>query len=44
MIFEKQKLYTDNTGVIVRDEIQSQDIDNETDWKLAEIKYRLFNE
>ena len=44
VIFEKQKLYTDNTGVIVRDEIQSQDIDNETDWKLAEIKYRLFNE
>lgn len=38
------KLVTDNTGAIIIPEIEAQDIDNETDWKLAEIKYRLLQE
>lgn len=33
-----------STGGIVVDETTIQDIDNETDWKLAEMKYRLLHE
>lgn len=38
---KQQKLFTDNTGVIVLDEMQVQDIDNEVDWKIAELKMQL---
>lgn len=38
------KLVTDNTGGIIVSELEMQDIDNETDWKLAEMKYRLLSE
>ncbi len=37
-------LFTKNSGAIIIDEMQAQDIDNETDWKLAEMKYKLLNE
>ena len=33
-------LWTDNTGAIVISEFESQDIDNEVDWSLAELKYK----
>lgn len=36
-----KKLFTDNSGAIVISELYAQDIDTETDWKLAEIKYKL---
>ena len=36
-----KKLVTKNTGAIVIDELEMQDIDNEVDWKLAELKYQL---
>ena len=29
---------------IVVDEMEVQDIDNETDWKLAEIKYQIMKD
>lgn len=38
---EKKKIVTDNTGSIVITEMEGQDIDNEVDWKLAELKYEL---
>ncbi len=38
---EKGQILTNNTGSIVISEIECQDIDNETDWKLAELKYNL---
>ena len=38
---EQQKIITDNTGSIVITELEGQDIDNEVDWKLAELKYEL---
>lgn len=38
---EKKKILTDNSGSIVLTELEGQDIDNEIDWKLAEIKYEL---
>jgi N-acylneuraminate cytidylyltransferase len=36
-----KKLFTENSGSIVLDELQVQDIDNETDWKIAELKHTI---
>ena len=41
---EAKKLVTKNTGAIIIDELEMQDIDNEVDWKLAELKYQLLQE
>ena len=41
---EKKKIFTNNSGYILLTEMQVQDIDNEIDWKLAEMKYTLLNE
>lgn len=38
---KERKLFTQNTGSVVLNELQVQDIDNEMDWKLAELKYNL---
>ncbi len=44
-IFKKtNKLVTKNTGAIEISELEMQDIDNEIDWKLAELKYQLLRE
>lgn len=40
---DTKKLIDTNTKGIIVSELQVQDIDNETDWKLAEIKYQLLN-
>jgi len=40
---KNKKLITDNTGVIFVNEIEVQDIDNNTDWELAEMKFKLYN-
>lgn len=40
-IAKEQKLYTNNASAIVISTLQAQDIDTETDWKLAELKYKL---
>jgi N-acylneuraminate cytidylyltransferase len=40
----KQVLFTDNSGAIELSELEVQDIDSLTDWKLAEMKYRLIAE
>ena len=37
----KKQIFTDNTGSIIISELEGQDIDNEVDWKLAELKYEL---
>lgn len=37
-----KSLRTENTFTIEVDDIFAQDIDNENDWKLAELKYELF--
>lgn len=39
-----KKLFTKNSGAIIISELEAQDIDTETDWKLAEIKYKLLIE
>lgn len=38
------KIVTENTGGMIISELEMQDIDNEIDWKLAEMKYRLLTE
>lgn len=37
-------LISNKTGAVVLSEIEVQDIDNEIDWKLAELKYKLQHE
>lgn len=41
---ETGKLITSNSGGILFNEIKVQDIDTDTDWKLAELKYKLLFE
>lgn len=44
-IQQKKKLYADYSGVVILEDMEVQDIDNESDWKLAELKYKLlFNQ
>ena len=38
---EKKQILTNNSGSFVISELEGQDIDNEVDWKLAELKYAL---
>ena len=38
---EEKKLFMKNSGAIIISELEAQDIDTETDWKLAELKYKL---
>lgn len=40
-ILKHKRLYTNNSGIIEISENEGQDIDNEIDWKLAELKYKL---
>ncbi len=38
---ESRSIFSKNSGGVIVDELNSQDIDTEIDWKLAEIKYSL---
>ncbi len=38
---QNRKLVTANTGALLINGLEMQDIDNETDWKLAELKYSM---
>jgi pseudaminic acid cytidylyltransferase len=38
--FEKKRIFTDNSGVIVLPETQVQDIDTQEDWEICELKYQ----
>lgn len=40
-VLSRENIVTGNTGAIIISELEAQDIDNETDWKLAELKYEL---
>ena len=37
----KKRIVTDNASAVIITDLQAQDIDNESDWQLAEIKYKL---
>lgn len=38
---KRKEIWTETTGAYILNELKVQDIDNETDWKLAELKYQL---
>ena len=40
-LMTQPSLFSSHTGGVVLSELEVQDIDNETDWKLAELKYEL---
>lgn len=42
--FNSRKLFSKNSAFYEISELNFQDIDNETDWKLAELKYKLLND
>lgn len=42
-VIEQKYIYTNYSGSIIIDELYAQDIDNETDWQIAELKYKLVN-
>lgn len=41
---KNKTLMSEKTGGVVVSEIEAQDIDTETDWKLAELKYKLLHD
>jgi len=43
-LLRDRQLYSSNSGFIIIDEMSAQDIDNESDWKIAEIKYSLLKQ
>lgn len=42
-LFKEKKLFTRHSGYIVLNNLEVQDIDSDTDWDLAELKYQLIN-
>jgi N-acylneuraminate cytidylyltransferase len=40
-LYNEQTLFTDNSGAIIIDELEGQDIDNLSDWAIAEMKYKM---
>lgn len=40
---KKKQIVSENSGAVVVSEMESQDIDNEIDWQIAELKYTLLN-
>lgn len=40
-MLQNKKIISNNTGYIELNELECQDIDNEIDWELAELKYKL---
>lgn len=42
-VSKQNKILTSNSGAVIVSHIEAQDIDNEVDWKLAELKYQLKN-
>lgn len=43
-ILKSKKLFSENAGGLLIDEMSAQDIDNESDWKLAEFKYQFLRQ
>jgi pseudaminic acid cytidylyltransferase len=42
-IQQNKKLYTDYSGVVILNDLDVQDIDNDIDWVIAEMKYKLMS-
>lgn len=44
VLLAQKKIFVENAGALIISQLEAQDIDTPTDWKLAEIKYQLANE
>ncbi len=44
LLLQTKSLVSKNSAIVEVDDLQVQDIDNETDWKLAELKYTLIKQ
>jgi len=44
LAMKNKSIITSNTGALILSDLCVQDIDNENDWKLAEMKYKLVNQ
>ena len=42
-LLNEKKLFAEKSGAIILSELEVQDIDSETDWRLAELKYKMLN-
>ncbi len=42
-LFEQKKIFMNKSNGIILSNLEVQDIDNEVDWKLAELKYKFLN-
>ena len=44
ILLTEKKMFTEKSGAIILNNLEVQDIDNETDWKLAELKYKIMTQ
>lgn len=43
-LLREKRMFVENSGAVILNELEVQDIDTEIDWKLAELKYMIFRE
>ncbi len=43
IFLKERKMFVENSTAIIMNEMEAQDIDNEDDWKMAEVKYKILN-
>ena len=43
-LFNTKQIYSENNYSIILNELEAQDIDNNSDWIIAEMKYKLLND
>lgn len=43
-LLENKTIFSQSTGYVIYDELEAQDIDNMTDWRIAELKYQLLHD
>ncbi|MFA7314335.1 MAG: pseudaminic acid cytidylyltransferase [Candidatus Magasanikbacteria bacterium] len=43
IFLEQKKLFVEKNAPLIINEMEAQDIDNEDDWKIAELKYKILN-
>lgn len=41
LLLASKKIWTNNTGIVELSELEVQDIDEESDWKMAELKFKM---
>lgn len=44
VLMSEKRMFVEKSGAVILNELEVQDIDTETDWKLAEMKYKIIND